>query len=262
MKNNSFVFYESFRDATRDIPEKDRLALYEAVMDYALYDKMPEGLSNITAPLFKLIKPQLDANNKRREGGKKGGRSQRNEDKPMVPQEETYGLKNDKPMVLQEKTIGTEEENHRLEKNKPNVNVNGNVNVNVNGNGEDSASAHGLYDPEVKETFSLLTSESSELFPSQVTRESVLQWCDDVGHDLVRATIHQVFSENEKDKKPWKYIEKRLIDYHGRGIRTQEEVTAYETSRKNNRKAAPSIPTYEPDEMDFDAVMERMGVTG
>ena len=274
---NSFVFYESFRDATRNLPANERLALYESIIDYALYGDEPQGLGGVLDVAFKLIRPQIDANSQRRSNGKKGGRKPSDDKKPLVSNRETNGsiaeepavtieeihrLGGKEPMVIKKETNGFTSKNHRLEKNKPNVNVNGNVNVNVNGNGEDSAPARDPYDPEVKETFSLLTSESSELFPSQVTRESVLQWCDDVGHDLVRATIHQVFSENVKDKKPWKYIEKRLIDYHGRGIRTQEEVTAYETSRKNNRKAAPSIPTYEPDEMDFDAVMERVGVTG
>ena len=140
---------------------------------------------------FKLIRPQIDANSQRRSNGKKGGRKPSDDKKPMVPNQETNGsiaeepvvtieeihrLGEKEPVVLKKETNGFTSENHRLEKNKPNVNVNGNVNVNVNGNGEDSAPARDPYDPEVKETFSLLTSESSELFPSQVTRESVLQW--------------------------------------------------------------------------------------
>lgn len=127
-----------------------------------------------------LIRPRIDANSQRRSNGKKGGRKPSDDKKPLVSNRETNGsiaeepvvtieeihrLGGKEPLVIKKETNGFTSENHRLEKNKPNVNVNGNVNVNANGNGEDSAPARDPYDPEVKETFSLLTSESSELFP-------------------------------------------------------------------------------------------------
>ena len=121
---NSFVFYDSFRDSVEDMEDNDRLAFYEAIFDYALKGELPTNLSKELARLFKLVRPQIDANIKRRKDGKKGGRpSKKNNSSPDESIEKNY-----------EKTSGFEQENHRLENKKPNVNVNDNVNVNVNAN--------------------------------------------------------------------------------------------------------------------------------
>lgn len=128
MVQNSFVFYDSFRDAVEDMDDKDRLAFYEAIINYSLDGKPPDELSKELVRMFKLVKPQLDANTKRKKDGKKGGRPSKKDDenlpndyeKPMVSEEENY-----------KKTSGFENKNHRLKNKKPNVNVNDNVNVNV-----------------------------------------------------------------------------------------------------------------------------------
>jgi len=117
---DSFIFYRSFYEAIQDLPKENQLELYNAIAQYSLNFEDPKlnGLSNT---IFKLIKPQLDANNKRfingqkgaehgkkgAEHGKKGGR----------PRKETpLNIKNNPP------------------KNPPNNNVNDNVNVNDNEN--------------------------------------------------------------------------------------------------------------------------------
>lgn len=131
MIQDSFVFYDSFRDAVEDMDAKDKLAFYEAIIDYSLDGKAPDNLSKELSRMFKLVKPQLDANTKRKNNGKKGGRPSKkdsedlpnNYDKTMVLEEENY-----------QKTSGFENKNHRLESKKPNVNVNDNVNVNANVN--------------------------------------------------------------------------------------------------------------------------------
>ena len=131
MVQNSFVFYDSFRDSVEDMDDKDRLAFYEAIINYSLDGKTPNELSKELTRMFKLVKPQLDANTKRKKDGKKGGRPSKKGDenlpndyeKTMVSEEENY-----------KKTSGFENKNHRLKNKKPNVNVNDNVNVNVNAN--------------------------------------------------------------------------------------------------------------------------------
>ena len=86
--------------------------MFDALCNYALNDVEPE-LTGAPSAMFKLLKPQVDANNRRYENGKKGGRPKQNqtETKP-------------KPNNNQNRT-----------KVKPNVNENVNVNVNGNGNG-------------------------------------------------------------------------------------------------------------------------------
>lgn len=131
MIQNSFVFYDSFRDAVEDMDDKDRLAFYEAIIDYSLDGKAPDNLSNELSRMFKLVKPQLDANTKRKKDGKKGGR-------PSKKDSENLPNNYDETIVLEEenykKTSGFENKNHRLENKKPNVNDNVNVNVNANVN--------------------------------------------------------------------------------------------------------------------------------
>ena len=111
MRDN-FVFYRSFFESFTELSQRDRLKLFDALCNYALNDVEPE-LSGIPAAIFKLLKPQVDANNRKYENGLKGGRPKKN-------QTET----NDKPKKNQTET-----------KTKRNVNDNDNVNENDNGLG-------------------------------------------------------------------------------------------------------------------------------
>ena len=126
---NSFVFYRSFYESLQDLDDKSRLQLYDAICSYSLDNRIAD-LKGINATIFKLIKPQIDSNNKRRADGNKGGR-------PV-----TSGLETEKPVVI-------ENENQWLLKNKPNVNVNVNVNDNVNVNEEREEYAHETFEPNV-----------------------------------------------------------------------------------------------------------------
>lgn len=99
MENKAFLFYISFYEAIKELPEKDRLKLYEAIAEYGLFGELKKPISGISKACFALIKPQLDANEKRRTDGKKGGRP--SAEKPMVTELETSGFENEKPVVLQ-----------------------------------------------------------------------------------------------------------------------------------------------------------------
>ena len=57
MKRDSFIFYGSFREAARALDDATRLALYDAIADYGLYDEMPEAASPLVQALFTLIRP-------------------------------------------------------------------------------------------------------------------------------------------------------------------------------------------------------------
>ncbi len=68
----------SYYDAIRPLPDEQRLALYDAIMDYAFGGKEPENLSPILKGYFVLLRPNIDSSAKRYaasvENGKKGGR--------------------------------------------------------------------------------------------------------------------------------------------------------------------------------------------
>ena len=108
---DSFVFYKSFFEALQDLKDKDRLKVYDAICNLALNDEDTK-LSGIAKTIFTLIKPQVLANKKRYENGKKGGR----------PKKETDGFQ-------KIKTNGFE---NNETKTKPNENVNENENENEN----------------------------------------------------------------------------------------------------------------------------------
>ena len=75
---DGFIFYRSFFESFENLSKKDKLVLFDALCNYALNDIVPE-LSGTTAAIFKLLKPQVDANNRRYENGKKGGRPKQNQ---------------------------------------------------------------------------------------------------------------------------------------------------------------------------------------
>lgn len=69
-EKESFVFYKSFFEALQDIKDKERLKLYDAICELALNGKDTK-LTGIAKTIFTLIKPQILANTKRYENGKK-----------------------------------------------------------------------------------------------------------------------------------------------------------------------------------------------
>ena len=113
--NESFIFYRSFADAVKRVPKGQREELYEAIIDYALNNEEYTGDNFIAKMVFDLVKPQIDANAKRREDGSKGGRPKKNPTgitetkKPMVIE----NAETKKPMVIE-----------NAETKKPNVNDN------------------------------------------------------------------------------------------------------------------------------------------
>lgn len=72
-QRGQFTFYRSFWEAVKALPKKDRLPIYEAIVEYALDGTVPAGLTQSQAAFFLLVKPNLDASRKKAENGKQGG---------------------------------------------------------------------------------------------------------------------------------------------------------------------------------------------
>ncbi len=70
----SFIFYKSFYEAIEELDDKKRLKMYDSICKLALKNEKIDDLNGICKQLFVLIEPQISANNKRYEDGKKGGR--------------------------------------------------------------------------------------------------------------------------------------------------------------------------------------------
>ena len=117
----SFIFYASFFEAIKELPDDEQLRLYQAISEYALTGIEPE-LSGVSKAMFILIKPQIEANNQRYDNGCKGGR------KPKANQNKTESEPNDNRNVTEIKPNNNQNETE----SEPNKNVNVNDNDNVN----------------------------------------------------------------------------------------------------------------------------------
>lgn len=71
MERDSFIFYRSFFEAIDEVDEATQLIVYRSIAVYALNREEPK-LEGIAKVLWRLIKPQLDANWTRFENGCKG----------------------------------------------------------------------------------------------------------------------------------------------------------------------------------------------
>ena len=67
-----FTFYRPFKEHLSGLSDKDKLIMYEAIIDYALDLKEP-SLEGFPKLAFDLIRPMLDINIKRWQNGCKGG---------------------------------------------------------------------------------------------------------------------------------------------------------------------------------------------
>lgn len=72
-QRDGFLFYRSFYEAVKELNKRDKTAVILAICDYALNGVEP-SLSGSAASVWILIKPILDANQRRYQNGKKGGR--------------------------------------------------------------------------------------------------------------------------------------------------------------------------------------------
>ena len=117
-RENSLVFYRGFKESIDNCPQEERLAIYEAIVEYALDGTPPDLSGGSIKVIWPLIGPQLDANRTKRKNGRKGGAPRK-----------TNGSDN-----------GTTTGSHS---SQPNENENENVNENENG---DSGVIHSFDD--------------------------------------------------------------------------------------------------------------------
>lgn len=71
---DSFIFYGSFLEAIKDLPDEERLKCYDAICIYALEGELPD-VSGVSKAVFSLAKPNIDSSIKNRENGRKGGKN-------------------------------------------------------------------------------------------------------------------------------------------------------------------------------------------
>ena len=108
MERKQITFYLSFYKAIRRIKKKtDRCDAYDALFDYAFSGIAPDldNLPDAAAIAFELIKPNIDASNKKASSGSKGGTSKQSDSKPEANGKQTGSNKNKNIEIEEEKEM-------------------------------------------------------------------------------------------------------------------------------------------------------------
>ena len=245
--SNSFVFYESFHQAIRLLPERERLQAYEAVCNYALFGEEPEEMLPGTEVAFILIKPQIDANNQRRSNGGLGGRPRK--EKPLDDNKKTDGYKKKKPMV-------SETKNHRLSETKtnggqtqkPNVNVNVNVNDNVNVNVND------IYTPVFEDLWKTYPRKKEKAAAYKAYKARLHEYSED---QLLTAT-RRYAEECRILKTEERYI-KHGATFFGPSLPFADYLAEDWKPPEDSRKQRNGFHNFEQRDYDFDALQKAWG---
>ncbi len=205
---DSLIFYRSFMESFAELPDEERLKMYDAIFKYGLDGEDPK-LSGTLAALFRLVKPQLDANERRYQNGLKGGR------KPNENQSETKAnqtiTKANQSVTKRNQTETKRKPNvtkHKpnVTKAEPNVNDNDNVNVNENGNGNENASGS---DEDIPlSLISYLNQKTGSHYKADagVTQKIIALFGQGYSVDDMRAVIDRKCAEWSGDEKMRSYL--------------------------------------------------------
>lgn len=90
---DGFVMYASFFEAIENLNEEQFNKCMRAICKYGLYGDVPEGADGIVQTVFMLVKPQIDANNRRYLGGYKGGRPKKDQSGEVKTEKKKRGRK-------------------------------------------------------------------------------------------------------------------------------------------------------------------------
>ena len=71
---DGFIFYRSFYDSISELPKEVQGEILTAIIEYGLNGVTMQDLTAFSRSILSLVKPQIDANNRRFANGKKGGR--------------------------------------------------------------------------------------------------------------------------------------------------------------------------------------------
>ena len=195
MKRESFIFYKSFYDSIKELAPKEQAQIYNAIFEYQFENKIID-LKGVCKSIFTLILPQLEANNKRYENGKRGGRPRRNQNETEI-----------KPKNNQNET-----------KIKPNENDNVNVNENDNVNGND------IY------TY-LENNFSRTLSPIEI--DKISQWLSLYEENIIKYAIELSVLNG---KKTFNYVEGILKNWKGHNFNSLDEILEHEKNKNKNNK--------------------------
>lgn len=182
--NDSFVVYASYLKAAKRLNDADRLAVYDAIMEYGIEGTEPET-DGVAAAIFEIVKPLIDANMKKREAGRKGGEAKRSNPEAEAKQNEA----NVKQTEANRKQNEADAKQNEADPEKVPSNGNGNANGNGNGNANVKGGSGGRFQrPTLAEVTDYCKERGNGIDP-----EAFLDYYDSVGWKI-----------NGKTMKDWK----------------------------------------------------------
>ena len=215
MLKDSFIFYRSFYEAIKDLKDKDRVKIYDAICEKSLNDK-EIALTGLSSNMFTLIKPQLEANIKKYENGKKGGRPKKEtETKPNENQTKTLGFKNEKANQNQNKTLGFEKDIKNKNQNETETKPNENEECRMQNENEECR----MQNEEKLQQLFIKCLNSYNTFAI----EECISFLDDLPCEI----IEEALKKTGRIKQPnWNYCKSILDDWVKKNIDTIEKVNA------------------------------------
>lgn len=87
MEREWFIFYRSFYEAINELPDENKLVLYWAIAEYSFTLQEPK-LEWLNKTIWVLIKPQLEANNRRFINGKKWAKKKQEQSKTKAKEKQ------------------------------------------------------------------------------------------------------------------------------------------------------------------------------
>ena len=225
----SFVFYRSFWDAIREMEETDQLAMFRAICAYALDGKAPALTSAIHRAVFAAIRPNIDTNNAKREGGKRGGRPKTKTGKTTVSHPETIGFEDEN---LEEQ--GFSQENHgeqRFSKTESNETENETENE------EEFKEGSGRTENALAK---LIQDYEQEIggFPRSAL-DKLQAYRAEVGDEMVHLAIQEAAQHNGRS---WSYLDSVLSTWRKEGVKTPGDLAARRDKMRSRRQPQPQAP--------------------
>lgn len=197
---DSFIFYRSFYEAIKEIPEAEQLKVYKAITEYALNQNEIE-IEGVSKAIFTLIRPQLDANFQKYLNGKK---SKQNKSKIEASYKQSKS------------------------KSETNVNVNVNENVNVNDNDNVNVNVSDSCVDGLQEIIEFYNNNIGLITPFGL--EIMSDYAKEMPTDLIILAMKKAV---EADKRTIQYIKGILNNWSKKGIKTVLEAKKEDEQFRN-----------------------------
>lgn len=249
-RRDSFIFYRSFFESLVELPTEMRVQVYDAICSLALNGEETE-MDGIPKAVFILMKPQIEANNKRYANGKKPKAEQvKSKQEANSKQNRSKSEANNKQNIsnngskVKQTTSETEAKSKQV-KSKVEANENEECrmkNVNENDNDEEEIKKEEKQDaaPPSSPT-SLIESFESEFGRtlSQIEVQMICEWQKEFSNDIVMLALAEGVKNNVRN---FRYIEVILNTWKGANVRTVEEAKHQIESRKSKSSNAHAQP--------------------